>query len=140
MADPDAVLRVPKPSSAAGSRPITKPLPHLLVGFWKKGSGRAVDRTGLRRATRRCASGGSTGVRKSLGDDAYTIRFTPRRVGSIWSKVNVERYDALTAAGLMSRRGELAYERDKHQQRASIPTRSRLAKLAPEDGDGFVSQ
>ena len=54
-------------------------------------------------------------MRKSLGDDAYTIRFTPRRKGSIWSKVNVERFEALKAAGMMTPAGEAAYERDKHR-------------------------
>ena len=54
-------------------------------------------------------------MRRSLGDDAYTIRFTPRRKGSIWSKVNVERFDALKAAGSMTAAGEAAYERDKHR-------------------------
>ena len=55
------------------------------------------------------------GIRKSLGDEAYTIRFTPRRKGSIWSKVNVERFNALKADGQMTPAGEAAYERDKHR-------------------------
>ncbi len=52
-------------------------------------------------------------MRRSLGDEAYTIRFTPRRNGSIWSKVNVERFAALKAAGLMTAAGERAYEENK---------------------------
>jgi uncharacterized protein YdeI (YjbR/CyaY-like superfamily) len=39
------------------------------------------------------------GVRKSAGPESYTIRFTPRRPGSVWSKVNRERYAALQAEG-----------------------------------------
>lgn len=50
-----------------------------------------------------------------MGEDAYTIRFTPRRKGSIWSKVNVERFESLKTAGLMTPAGEAAYERDKHK-------------------------
>ncbi len=42
---------------------------------------------------------------QSLGEEAYTIRFTPRRKGSIWSKVNVERFEALKADGLMTAGG-----------------------------------
>jgi uncharacterized protein YdeI (YjbR/CyaY-like superfamily) len=53
------------------------------------------------------------GVRRSLGEEAYTIRFTPRRKGSIWSKVNVERYEALKAEGLMTPAGVRAYEENK---------------------------
>ena len=86
----------------------------LLVGFWKKGSGKpSIDWPQAR--DQALCFGWIDGLRKSLGDDAYTIRFTPRRKGSIWSKVNVERFDALKASGLMTAAGEAAYERDKHR-------------------------
>src|SRR5215217_1242660 len=88
--------------------------PELLVGFWKKGSGKASIDWPQARDQALCF-GWIDGIRKSLGDEAYTIRFTPRRKGSIWSKVNVERFDALKAAGLMTPAGEHAYERDKHR-------------------------
>jgi uncharacterized protein YdeI (YjbR/CyaY-like superfamily) len=88
--------------------------PELLVGFWKKGSGKpSIDWPQAR--DQALCFGWIDGVRKSLGDDAYTIRFTPRRKGSIWSKINVERFDSLKAAGLMTAAGEAAYERDKHR-------------------------
>jgi uncharacterized protein YdeI (YjbR/CyaY-like superfamily) len=88
--------------------------PELLVGFWKKGSGKpSIDWPQAR--DQALCFGWIDGHRKSLGDDAYTIRFTPRRKGSIWSRVNVERFDALKAAGLMTPAGEAAYERDKHR-------------------------
>ena len=78
--------------------------PELLVGFWKKGSGKpSIDWPQAR--DQALCFGWIDGVRKSLGDEAYTIRFTPRRKGSIWSKVNVERFDALKAAGLMTAGG-----------------------------------
>jgi len=81
----------------------------LLVGFWKKGTRKpSIDWPQAR--DQALCFGWIDGIRKSLGDDAYTIRFTPRRRGSIWSKVNVARFEALKAAGLMTRAGELAYE------------------------------
>src|SRR6476469_5453968 len=88
--------------------------PDLLVGFWKKGSGKASIDWPQARDQALCF-GWIDGLRKSLGEDAYTIRFTPRRKGSIWSKVNVERYEALKAAGQITPAGEAAYERDKHR-------------------------
>ena len=88
--------------------------PELLVGFWKKSSGKASIDWPQARDQALCF-GWIDGIRKSLGDDAYTIRFTPRRKGSIWSKVNVDRFEALKAAGLMTAAGEAAYERDKHR-------------------------
>ena len=73
------------------------------------------------------------GVRKSLGDDAYTIRFTPRRKGSIWSKVNVERFEALKAAGQMTPAGERAYE-GKHRSKSGVYAYEKpLAELSAED-------
>jgi uncharacterized protein YdeI (YjbR/CyaY-like superfamily) len=88
--------------------------PELLVGFWKKSSGKpSIDWPQAR--DQALCFGWIDGIRKSLGDDAYTIRFTPRRKGSIWSKVNVERFEALKAAGLMTTAGERAYEENKHK-------------------------
>jgi len=88
--------------------------PELLVGFWKKSSGKpSIDWPQAR--DQALCFGWIDGLRKSLGDEAYTIRFTPRRKGSIWSTVNVERFNALKAAGQMTAGGEAAYERDKHR-------------------------
>lgn len=79
----------------------------LLVGFWKKGTGKpSIDWPRAR--DQALCFGWIDGVRKSLGDEAYTIRFTPRRKGSVWSKVNLERFEALKRAGLMTPSGERA--------------------------------
>lgn len=86
--------------------------PELLVGFWKKGSSKPSIDWPQARDEALCF-GWIDGIRKSLGDDAYTIRFTPRRKGSIWSKVNVERFKALKAEGLMTSAGERAHEENK---------------------------
>ena len=88
--------------------------PELLVGFWKKGSGKASIDWPQARDQALCF-GWIDGVRRSLGEEAYTIRFTPRRKGSIWSKVNVARYEALTAKGAMTAAGKRAYEENKHK-------------------------
>jgi uncharacterized protein YdeI (YjbR/CyaY-like superfamily) len=79
----------------------------LLVGFWKKGTGRpSIDWPQAR--DQALCFGWIDGLRKSLGDDAYTIRFTPRRKGSIWSKVNLQRFEALKREGQMTPAGERA--------------------------------
>jgi uncharacterized protein YdeI (YjbR/CyaY-like superfamily) len=81
----------------------------LLVGFWKKASGRpSIDWPQAR--DQALCFGWIDGVRKSLGADSYTIRFTPRRKGSIWSRVNLARFAALKAAGLMTEAGTRAFE------------------------------
>ena len=105
--------------------------PELLVGFWKKGSGKpSIDWPQAR--DQALCFGWIDGVRKSLGEDAYTIRFTPRRKGSIWSKVNVERFNALKAAGSMTPAGERAYETNKAKSGLYAYERE-LAKLEPAE-------
>ena len=109
--------------------------PELLVGFWKRSTGKpSIDWPQAR--DQALCFGWIDGVRKSLGDDAYTIRFTPRRKGSIWSKVNVERFNALKAAGLMTAEGKRAYEENKHKTGLYAYERE-TATLAPDQEDRF---
>jgi uncharacterized protein YdeI (YjbR/CyaY-like superfamily) len=85
-------------------------VPELLVGFYKKGSGRpsvtypeALDEA--------LCFGWIDGVRKSVDDETYTVRFTPRRAKSYWSAVNTKKYAALEARGLVRPAGQAAFER-----------------------------
>src|SRR5688500_19173639 len=83
--------------------------PELLVGFRKKHTGKpSVDWPQAR--DQALCFGWIDGVRKSMGPDSYTIRFTPRRPGSVWSRVNLERYAALSAEGAMTAAGGGAVE------------------------------
>ena len=111
--------------------------PELLVGFWKKGSGKpSIDWPQAR--DQALCFGWIDGVRKSLGEEAYTIRFTPRRKGSIWSKVNVERFAALKAEGLMTPAGERAYEENK--QKSGLYAYETAAGRADRRGESAVPQ
>jgi uncharacterized protein YdeI (YjbR/CyaY-like superfamily) len=103
----------------------------LLVGFWKKSSGKpSIDWPQAR--DQALCFGWIDGVRRSMGDETYTIRFTPRRKGSIWSKVNVERFNALKTAGSMTEAGERAYEENKHKS-GLYAYENKLAKLAADE-------
>lgn len=84
----------------------------LSVGFYKVGSGKpflswpqSVDQA--------LAFGWIDGVRHRIDDEAYRIRFTPRRTGGIWSQVNLKRYAELDAEGLIEPPGRAAYEAGK---------------------------
>ena len=50
------------------------------------------------------------GIRKSLGPESYTNRFTPRKPRSNWSAVNIAKVERLTAEGLMWPAGLRAFE------------------------------
>ncbi|NUO39397.1 MAG: bacteriocin-protection protein [Gemmatimonadaceae bacterium] len=84
--------------------------PELLVGFHKKGSGKP-SMTWPESVDEALCYGWIDGVRRSLDEDSYTIRFTPRRPGSIWSNVNVAKVAALLQAGRMMPAGLAAWER-----------------------------
>jgi len=89
--------------------------PELLVGFWKKGSGRpSIDWPEAR--DQALCFGWIDGVRRGLGPDSYTIRFTPRRPGSVWSRINVARFEALKDEGAMTPSGERAFEAGKRSR------------------------
>ncbi len=83
--------------------------PELLVGFWKKGTGKP-SLTWPESVDEALSFGWIDGVRRSLGDEAYTIRFTPRRARSTWSGVNVRRMDELIAEGRVRPAGMKAFE------------------------------
>jgi uncharacterized protein YdeI (YjbR/CyaY-like superfamily) len=82
----------------------------LLVGFYKKGSGRPSI-TWPQSVDQALCFGWIDGVRRSIDDERYSIRFTPRKARSTWSAVNVERVGELTEQGLMHPAGLAAFER-----------------------------
>src|ERR671935_2113772 len=81
----------------------------LLVGFHKTGSGRP-SMTWPESVDQALCFGWIDGVRRSLGDESYTIRFTPRKPRSTWSAVNIERANELIAEGRMRSPGLAAFE------------------------------
>jgi uncharacterized protein YdeI (YjbR/CyaY-like superfamily) len=50
------------------------------------------------------------GVRRGIDDESYSIRFTPRKPGSTWSKVNVAKVAELERKELMRPAGRRAFE------------------------------
>jgi uncharacterized protein YdeI (YjbR/CyaY-like superfamily) len=89
----------------------------LLVGFHKKDSGRG-GLTYPQALDEALCFGWIDGLRRSLGKDGYTIRFTPRKRGSIWSQVNLRHMERLLAAGRVKPPGRAAYEgRDEARTR-----------------------
>jgi uncharacterized protein YdeI (YjbR/CyaY-like superfamily) len=50
------------------------------------------------------------GLRRRVDDRRYAIRFTPRRSGSNWSRVNLAKVEALIAQERMHSAGVAAYE------------------------------
>lgn len=78
--------------------------PEVWVKMYKKGSGQKTI-SWEESVIEALCWGWIDGVRKSLDDQAYLQRFTPRRPGSNWSKRNREHVERLIAAGRIQEPG-----------------------------------
>ena len=83
--------------------------PELWVGFYKKHTGRQSI-TWPESVDEALCVGWIDGLRRSLDEDRYVIRFTPRKRGSIWSAVNTRRAKQLVAEGRMAPAGLEAFK------------------------------
>ena len=79
------------------------------VGYYKKGSGKA-SMTWSESVDQALCYGWIDGLRKSIDDISYMVRFTPRKKGSHWSLVNLKKVDELKKLGLMEPAGMAIFE------------------------------
>lgn len=87
----------------------------LWVGYYKKDSGKPSI-TWPQSVDEALCFGWIDGIRKSIDDVSYTIRFTPRKVRSVWSAVNIKRAHELAELGIMQPAGLKALEvRDENR-------------------------
>jgi uncharacterized protein YdeI (YjbR/CyaY-like superfamily) len=100
----------------------------LWVGYYKKGSGRASI-TWPESVDEALCVGWIDGIRKRVDEHSYTIRFTPRRTGSIWSAVNIARVAALTAEKRMRPAGLAAFAKRKEYKSGSYSYEQRRDAL-----------
>jgi uncharacterized protein YdeI (YjbR/CyaY-like superfamily) len=101
----------------------------LWVGFHKKHSGKqsityneALDEA--------LCFGWIDGLRKSVNDISYTIRFTPRKAKSIWSRVNTKRAEELKELGCMKLPGLKAFAARDERRSGIYSFESAPRKLA----------
>ena len=89
----------------------------LIVGYYKISSGKPSI-TWPQSVDQALCFGWIDGIRRSIDQESYCIRFTPRRPTSIWSDVNIKKVHELTQAGLMKPEGLQAFElRKDHKSR-----------------------
>ena len=82
----------------------------LIVGFVKTHTGRA-SLTWPQAVDEALCVGWIDGVRTSIDQNHYKIRFTPRKSDSRWSAVNIQRVPELEAEGRMTAPGRAAFAR-----------------------------
>ncbi len=82
----------------------------LQVGYYKKASGKPSI-TWPESVDQALCFGWIDGIRHSLDEESYTIRFTPRQDRSHWSDVNIRRFKELMQQGLIEKAGHAAYSK-----------------------------
>ena len=87
----------------------------LLVGFYKVESGKSSI-TWPQSVNEALCFGWIDGVRKSIDAASYCIRFTPRKLNSIWSAVNIKKVEELTQKGLMQPAGLASFGLRKEEK------------------------
>ena len=105
---------------------------HVWVRMAKKGTGvTSIDWTTP--STSRSASAGSTASPGGSTTSWYVQRFTPRRAKSVWSKINRERIERLTADARMRPAGLAEVERAKSDGRWAAAYDSPATAVVPDD-------
>ncbi|MTI40210.1 YdeI/OmpD-associated family protein [Fulvivirga lutimaris] len=81
----------------------------LIVGYYKVATGKPSI-TWPESVDQALCFGWIDGIRRSVDEESYSVRFTPRRPDSFWSTVNINKVEALTKQGLMMPAGIKAFE------------------------------
>jgi len=82
----------------------------LVVGFYKVDSGKP-SMSWSQSVDEALCFGWIDGVRRSIDNESYQIRFTQRKSTSIWSAINIKKIEELTKAGLMQAAGLESFEK-----------------------------
>jgi uncharacterized protein YdeI (YjbR/CyaY-like superfamily) len=108
----------------------------LLVGYYKADSG-IPSMTWSQSVDEALCFGWIDGVRRSIDQKRYCIRFTPRRPTSIWSKINIDKIGELMKKGLMYPSGLEAFNRRKASKSGIYSFENEPEKLTDSLEAGF---
>jgi uncharacterized protein YdeI (YjbR/CyaY-like superfamily) len=103
----------------------------VYVGYYKKGT-RQPSLTWSQAVDQALCFGWIDGRVNRIDEERHMQRFTPRRPGSNWSKINVEKVAKLTDAGLMRPAGMAAFERRSDEKTGVYSFERENAALPPE--------
>lgn len=112
----------------------------LLVGFYKKETGKPSI-TWPESVDQALCFGWIDGIRKSIDEHSYCIRFTPRKPSSHWSTVNVKKIKELIKNGDVHPAGIEAFKKrtDERTSKASFEQNPKDVKLTPQELRQFKS-
>jgi uncharacterized protein YdeI (YjbR/CyaY-like superfamily) len=102
----------------------------LWVGFHKKGTKPSI--TWPESVREALAFGWIDGVRKSVDETRYKIRFSPRKSSSVWSAINIRIAKEIIEEGRMSAAGLKAFEARKENRSGIYSYENRPQTLPAE--------
>jgi uncharacterized protein YdeI (YjbR/CyaY-like superfamily) len=82
----------------------------LWIGYYKKATGKP-SLTWEQTVDESLCFGWIDGIRKSIDEESFKQRVTPRRPTSVWSQINIRKIGELSKAGLMQPAGLAAFEK-----------------------------
>jgi uncharacterized protein YdeI (YjbR/CyaY-like superfamily) len=103
----------------------------IQVGFYKVGT-KKPSLTWSESVDEAICFGWIDGIRKSIDDESYTIRFTQRNPKSNWSAVNIKKVEEMIRLGKMTPYGLTAYEMRSEDRSAIYSYENLPEKLNPE--------
>ena len=102
--------------------------PELLAGYYRRDSGKPSI-TWPESVDEALCFGWIDGIRRSLDEVSYTIRFTPRRARSTWSAVNIKRAKELADQRRMTPPGLKAFAARQENRSGIYSYEQRSAEL-----------
>ena len=103
----------------------------LLVGFYKVNTEKP-SMSWSQSVDQALCFGWIDGVRKSIDNESYSIRFTPRKRTSIWSAVNIAKVEYLTTQGLMQKEGLDIYKQRRESESNGYAFKNEGVKLSED--------
>lgn len=111
-------------------------LDEVWIGYYKKATGKPSI-TWPESVDEAICFGWIDGIRKSIDEERYMIRFTPRKKNSNWSTVNIEKVKKLTKLGKMKPEGIEAYKRRKEHKSKVYSYEQKIIQLDKSYEDKF---
>jgi len=103
----------------------------IVVGFHKVATGKP-SMTWSQSVDEALCFGWIDGIRRSIDKEGYCIRFTPRKLTSNWSTININKVEELIKQGLMQPAGLEIYKKRKEDKSRLASYENAVRKLDEE--------
>ena len=100
----------------------------IIVGYYKAATGKP-SMTWSQSVDQAICFGWIDGIRRSIDKERYSIRFTPRKLTSNWSNVNIKKVEDLKKKGLMKKPGLEVYNNRKDLKSGIYSFEKEITKL-----------